>query len=140
MSMEGLKETDILIKKAYEAMEYAYSPYSEFKVGAAVVALNNSGEEKVFVGCNIENGSYGATICAERTAMCKAVSEGYVKLKRVAIVSSSGDFTYPCGVCRQFLSEFSNEATEVILHNKDDEAVKTYLLAELLPEAFVFIK
>ncbi|MBE5939821.1 MAG: cytidine deaminase [Lachnospiraceae bacterium] len=125
-----------LIEKAYKASEFAYSPYSKFNVGAAVAVSDFAGEVKMFTGCNVENSSYGGTICAERTAMCKAVSEGYSKLMAIAVVSSEGSYTYPCGICRQFLSEFSDKETVVILHDKDKNNVKKMLLCELIPEAF----
>ncbi len=128
-----------LIKEAYKAMEFAYSPYSDFKVGAALGAVNSEGDEKIFTGCNIENGSYGATVCAERTAVFKAVSEGYRKINKIAIVSSGGEFTPPCGICRQVLSEFADGTAEVILHNKEKDMIKTYSLSELLPEAFELV-
>lgn len=136
--MSVLSDEKYLINEAYKAMEYAYSPYSEFKVGAALVALDEEGNEKLFSGCNIENISYGATICAERTAMCKAVSEGYKKLKCIAIVSSQGEFTYPCGMCRQFLSEFSDDKSVVFLHNKANDEILSKRFKELLPDSFEF--
>ena len=90
-----------LIDKALEAMNYAYAPYSKFKVGAALIT-----DGVVYTGCNIENSSFGATICAERCAISKAVSEGHKNIQKIAIVSSSGDFTPPCGICRQVMEEF----------------------------------
>lgn len=119
-----------LINKAKKAKENAYVPYSNFKVGAAV--LTESG--KVFTGCNIENVSFGATNCAERTAIFKAVSEGEREVKAVAIMSSSGDFTYPCGICRQVISEFSNDA--VIILGNDNGDIKVYSINEMFPNGF----
>ncbi|HHW67293.1 MAG: cytidine deaminase [Epulopiscium sp.] len=119
-----------LIKKAEEAREKAYVPYSNFKVGAAV--LTEKGE--FFTGCNIENASYGATNCAERTAIFKAVSEGEKNIKAIAIVSSSGDFTYPCGICRQVIAEFMRDG-EIILGNSKGE-YRIYKTEEILPFAF----
>ncbi|NLK97477.1 MAG: cytidine deaminase [Epulopiscium sp.] len=119
-----------LIKKAEEAKENAYVPYSNFKVGAAV--LTDKGE--VYTGCNIENASYGASNCAERTAIFKAVSEGEKKFKAIAIVSSSGDFTYPCGICRQVIVEFMRDG-EIILGNSKGE-YRVYRTEEILPFAF----
>ena len=98
------KATEAL-DKAKEVMNNAYAPYSNFKVGAAI--LTESGD--VYTGCNIENASYGATICAERTAAVKAVSEGHRRFLKIAIVSMEGTYTYPCGMCRQFMSEFNEE-------------------------------
>ncbi|WP_058486953.1 cytidine deaminase [Defluviitalea phaphyphila] len=119
-----------LIEKAYKAKEMAYVPYSKFQVGAAV--LTDSG--KIFTGCNIENASYGATNCAERTAIFKAISEGERNFKAIAIVSSSGDFTYPCGICRQVIVEFMKDG-EIILANEKGE-YKVYTVQEILPFAF----
>lgn len=121
-----------LIDMAYEAEKMAYAPYSKFSVGAALLTDNG----KVYTGCNVENSSFGASICAERTAALKAVSEGSRRFKAIAIVSSSEEYTYPCGICRQFLSEFMKEDGRIILHDKE-EGIKVYTLGELLPEAFI---
>ena len=120
-----------LINMAKEAMKNSYSPYSNFAVGAALIT--DSG--KVYTGCNVENASFGGTICAERTAALKAVSEGERKIEHLAIVSSSGDLTFPCGICRQFLSEFMEEDGRVILEDSVHR-IKVYTLGELLPESF----
>ncbi|HZK28333.1 MAG TPA: cytidine deaminase [Thermoclostridium sp.] len=120
-----------LVEKALEARENAYVPYSNFRVGAAVKTQN----EKVFTGCNVENSSYGAAICAERTAIVKAVSAGESEIIAIAITSDSNDLTYPCGICRQVLSEFANENTKVICCNKNGE-YKVYDMDEILPHAF----
>ena len=119
-----------LLMTAKEAMNNAYAPYSKFKVGAAI--LTDSG---VFTGCNVENASYGATICAERTAAVKAVSEGVVKFNKIAIVSSEGRFTYPCGMCRQFLSEFMTEDAVVIVEDIED-GIKEIKFSDILPYSF----
>ena len=119
-----------LVEKARESMKYAYAPYSNFKVGAALLTEN----EKIYIGCNIENISFGATNCAERTAVFKAVSEGEKNFKAIAIVSSSGKFTPPCGICRQVLSEFS-EDMDIILADKEDN-IKIIKLNELIPFSF----
>lgn len=119
-----------LIKIANEAKEFAYVPYSNFKVGAAL--LTEFG--KVFTGCNVENASYGATNCAERTAIFKAVSEGYKTFKKIAVVSSSGDFTPPCGICLQVLAEFMLDG-ELILCNANE--IKAMKISELLPYNFM---
>lgn len=118
-----------LIAKAKEAMSTAYARYSNFHVGAAL--LTKTG--KIYTGCNIENSSYGATICAERVAFSKAVSEGEREFEAIAIVSSSGDYTFPCGICRQFMSEWGTDL-KLIFENRKD--TKIYTLKELLPEAF----
>lgn len=119
-----------LVEKAREAMKYAYAPYSNFKVGAALLTEI----ENIYIGCNIENISFGATNCAERTAVFKAVSEGEKNFKAIAIVSSSGKFTPPCGICRQVLSEFS-EDMDIILADKEDN-IKIIKLNELIPFSF----
>lgn len=121
------KELVILAK---EAMENAYAPYSHFKVGAALLAKDG----RVFQGCNIENASYGATNCAERTAIFKAVSEGYREFEKIAIVASSGEYASPCGICRQVLFEFLPEG-KVIL-DSDEKGMVTFTVRELLPLGF----
>lgn len=143
-SRQGIELSDDLKRElvtgAKAAMKQAYAPYSNFKVGAAVLA--ESGE--IYTGCNIENASFGATNCAERTAIFKAVSTGERKIKAVAIVSSSGDITYPCGVCRQVMSEFMDGEGLIILgydlaDDKSDSTkfdMKEYTLSELLPYSF----
>ena len=118
-----------LLNMAKEAMKYAYVKYSNFQVGAAL--LTKSG--KIYTGCNIENSSYGATICAERVAMSKAISDGEKEFEAIAIVGSGGDFTYPCGVCRQFMSEFGLDLKLIFENGKE---IKEYKLRDLLPEAF----
>lgn len=117
-----------LIKAAQKAMENAYVPYSNFKVGAAL--LTKSG--KIFTGCNIENASYGATNCAERTAIFKAVSEGERSFDKIAIVSSKGE-PYPCGICRQVMTEFMPDGEVIIFNGNEELSVK---VAELLPYRF----
>ncbi|MCI8342278.1 MAG: cytidine deaminase [Firmicutes bacterium] len=119
-----------LIELAKKAMENSYAPYSKFKVGAAV--LGQSGN--VYTGCNIENASFGATNCAERTAVFKAVSEGERKLVKIAIVSSAEDLTFPCGICRQVLAEFMKNGT-YILEDKNGN-VREFGTDELLPNSF----
>ncbi|MFB4164886.1 cytidine deaminase [Alteribacillus sp. JSM 102045] len=121
-----------LLKEAIEARNQAYVPYSNFPVGAAAVNGNN----KVFSGCNIENASYGLTNCAERTAVFKAVSEGHLDLKAIAVVADTDGPVSPCGACRQVIIEFLPPDGKVILGNlKGDTKVTT--AAELLPGAFL---
>lgn len=119
-----------LVNIAKEAMENAYVPYSHFKVGAALLAKDG----RVFQGCNIENASYGATNCAERTAIFKAVSEGVREFEAIAIVASSGEYASPCGICRQVLFEFLPEG-KVIL-DSDEKGMVTFTVRELLPLGF----
>lgn len=120
----------ILIEKAKEAMKNAYTPYSHFQVGAALLTE----DDRIYTGCNIENASFGATNCAERTALFKAVSEGVRRIKAIAIVSSSGDYTYPCGICRQVIGEFMPEG-KIILENNQGH-ILTYDFTTLLPFHF----
>lgn len=134
MNEEAVSE---LILNAFEARTKSYCPYSGYAVGAALLTES----ERIYRGCNVENSSYGATICAERCAALKAVSEGDKVFKAIAIVgapkdaSEVKDYAYPCGVCRQFLSEFGgSEMTVIVAKSIDDR--KIYSLGELLPEAF----
>jgi len=120
-----------LAKIAIDARENAYVPYSKFKVGAAVITEDDS----IFTGCNIENASYGATNCAERTAIFKAISEGHKKIKAIAIVGDMSTHTYPCGICRQVIVEFATRDIDIILvKNEEDYIIKT--MEEILPGAF----
>jgi cytidine deaminase len=121
-----------LISMAADARKNAYVPYSNFRVGAALIMDDGS----VYTGCNIENASYGATNCAERTAIFKAVSEGHRKISEICIVGSKeGSFAFPCGICRQVISEFSDENTKVIVaQNAEKYIVRS--VEELIPDAF----
>ena len=121
---------ETLVALAKDAMKHAYAPYSKFQVGAALLAK----EGRVFTGCNVENASYGATNCAERTAIFKAVSEGCREFDAIAVVASSGEQIPPCGICRQVLAEFMPEG-KVIL-DSDEKGMVTYLVRELLPSGF----
>ena len=119
-----------LIHKAIAAREFAYAPYSNFCVGAAL--LTKSG--KIYTGCNVENAGYSATNCAERTAFFKAVSEGHRDFVRIVIAGRSEDYCVPCGSCRQVMMEFAPEM-EVICLNGRGQA-KSFRLRELLPYGF----
>lgn len=123
-----------LLEKAYEAMQLSYSPYSGFKVGAALLCKSG----KIYTGCNIENASYSPTNCAERTAFFKAVSEGEKEFSAIAIIGGKNgevtDYCYPCGVCRQVMAEFCDADFEIICASPD--GIKSYKLSELLPESF----
>ena len=120
-----------LVSKAKAASQNAYAPYSHFRVGAAL----ECGDGSVYTGCNIENAAYGLAICAERTAMVKAVSEGRRDFVRLGIYcADTEDFGMPCGQCRQFMAEF-NLDMEVIIGRPDGET-QTYLVRDLLPQAF----
>lgn len=120
-----------LVSTALSYRARAYVPYSNFRVGAAVLTEDGT----IFGGCNIENASYGATNCAERTAIFKAVSEGHKSIKAVAVVGDTTTYTYPCGICRQVIAEFAEGDIPVILvKNESDYVVKT--LEDILPGAF----
>lgn len=121
-----------LAKEAVLAKEKAYVPYSHFRVGAAL--LTKSG--KIYRGCNIENAAYTPTNCAERTAFFKAVSEGELEFRAIAITGDADDYLYPCGVCRQVMAEFCSPSDFLILLVKNEEEWKEYTLEQLLPGAF----
>jgi cytidine deaminase len=120
-----------LIERATAARLSAHAPYSNFEVGAALLASDG----RVFTGCNIENSAYGLSMCAERVAIFKAVSEGANEFTKVAVVTDSESLTPPCGCCRQMIWEFASESTEVILANLTGN-VRSFEIKELLPEAF----
>jgi cytidine deaminase len=117
-----------LMAQAITAMNFSYSPYSHYKVGAALLAANG----QVYLGCNIENSGYTAAICAERTAISKAVSEGVTDFVAIAVATINGGA--PCGVCRQVMREFAPNLTVIIGNTQGDYRVTT--LAELLPDSF----
>ncbi len=121
---------DPLIEAARQARERAFAPYSGFRVGAALEAADG----RVVAGCNVESASYGLTICAERVALVKAVSDGITSFRRVAVVTDADDLTPPCGACRQLLWEFAPDA-EVVLANLRGK-VAVYRVADLLPHGF----
>ena len=124
-------EQQKLLLTAKEAMQYAYAPYSNFSVGAAVLTSDG----RIYSGCNIENASFGATNCAERTAIFKAVSEGCSSISKIAVVCSSGHYAYPCGICRQVMAEFATEDMQVILEDVD-KGILELSLKDILPGAF----
>ena len=118
-----------LYLKAKKASEKAYAPYSGFKVGAALLAADGA----VFTGVNVENSSYGAAICAERTAFVKAVSEGRRDFLKIAVASSGGS-AWPCGICRQFMYEFNENL--LVITGDDEEHLEKHPLNELLLKGF----
>ena len=124
--------TDLeLVKKAFEMHRFSYVPYSNFPVGAALLTRDG----RVFTGCNVENAAYGSTICAERTALVKAVSEGHRDdFIRLAVVGNSADYCWPCGACRQMLYEFAPGLR--VLAARGDGAFQAVPLSELLPHGF----
>lgn len=119
-----------LMDMAKKAAEYAYVPYSKFPVGAALECSDGT----IFTGCNVENAAYGATICAERTAMVKAVSEGHRDFDTIVIAGKSEDYCVPCGTCRQVMMEFAPDLTVICLNGKGES--KRFALKELLPYGF----
>jgi len=123
---------DELMRAARAAMEKAYAPYSGFKVGAAVLG----GSGGIYAGCNVENASYGLTVCAERVAVFNAVSAGEKEIRAVAIANTTGKPAFPCGACRQVLAEFAPSDGKMEIHLVSDEGIETHTLAELLPHAF----
>lgn len=121
-----------LMQKAIEVSKNSYSPYSKFPVGACL--LTDKGN--TYVGCNFENGSLGMTICAERNAIGTAIANGERRIKSIAIYSPNQDNCTPCGACRQVLHEFCEKDEELEVIVKIGEELKTYTLAQLLPESF----
>lgn len=125
-----------LIDTAIEQLKFSYTPYSNFKVGAALLAKNG----EIFTGCNIENASYTPTNCAERTAFFKAVSEGVRDFQAICIVGGKDgkltEYTAPCGVCRQVMMEFCDPKTFQIILAVDKERYEIYTLEELMPLGF----
>ncbi len=124
-----------LIVKAGEAREFAYAPYSDFKVGAALL----TDKDEIYTGCNIENAAYSPGNCAERTAIFKAVSEGKTSFKAIAIIAGKdeiSDYTSPCGMCRQVLREFVNPKEFYVIMAKTKDDYRAMTLEELLPMSF----
>lgn len=119
-----------LMRLAVEMLDKAYVPYSHFPVGAALECEDGT----VYTGCNIENAAFPCTICAERTAMFKAISEGNTKFRRIVVAGKSEDFCVPCGSCRQVMREFAPELEVICLNGKGES--KTFALRELLPYGF----
>ena len=124
-----------LVIEAINAMKNSYSPYSDFKVGAALLTENN----KVYTGCNIENVAFGPSICAERVAFFKAISEGEKSFSKIAVVGGKNGVitspTPPCGVCRQVMREFCNDDFEILIVRENENYDKV-LLKDLLPQSF----
>ena len=122
-----------LVKSALSAREHSYAPYSHYKVGAALLTSDG----RIYQGCNVENASYGATNCAERTAFFKAVSEGIRQFSAIAIAGGTedepiSDYAYPCGICRQVMQEFCGP--DFLIHmGKENGGIETVTLQDLLP-------
>lgn len=129
------KQTAELCAAALKARERSYAPYSGFRVGAALLASDG----QVFIGCNIENGAYSPSMCAERVAFAKAVSEGCREFSAIAVAGGAGeapdDYCPPCGVCRQVMTEFCKPDFQIILAKSPSDC-RTYTLEEIMPLAF----
>ena len=121
--------TEKLLLAAKKARKFSQAKYSNFKVGAALLTNN----DEIYSGCNVESSSYSLTICAERVALTKALSEGRTKFKAIAIAARDGEFCPPCGACRQLLFDYAPDIDVILTNGKDS---KTYKLKELLPFAF----
>lgn len=124
-------EPEKLVALALEARNKAYVPYSNFHVGAALIADNG----RIYTGCNVENASYGAAICAERTAIVKAISDGAKSIVALAVSSDSNRATMPCGICRQVISEFCSPNTPLYLSDRNGK-FECFRFEEILPFAF----
>ena len=125
-----MKPSDPLLAAALAVREHAFAPFSKFKVGAAVAALDG----RIHTGCNVESATYGLTMCAERVAIFKGISEGSRRFKRVAVAADTQKLTPPCGACRQILWEFCGDV-EIVLVNLQGK-IETYQLKDLLPNPF----
>ncbi|VAX18084.1 Cytidine deaminase [hydrothermal vent metagenome] len=132
MSKDISVSDEKLVAMAKEAIDMAYAPYSKFRVAAALVTSKGN----IHTGVNVENASYGLTVCAERVAVLKAVSCGDREIERIAVVSSSEGKVFPCGACRQVLSEFSSGDLSVIISDTSGGVTENLRLADLLPRAF----
>lgn len=119
-----------LYRIAKDMTKMSYAPFSKFYVGAALECKDGT----IFTGCNVENSSLGATICAERTAFVKAISEGYHDFKKIMITSSGGE-AWPCGICRQFMKEFCDDDF-IIMTAASEDHIRSYTMNEILPEGF----
>ncbi len=127
------KSPEQLVQCAIDASKDAYAPFSKFHVGAAIVLEDDS----VFTGCNVENSSYGLTICAERNAIFAAVAAGHRKLKAIAIVAKGDPLPWPCGACRQVIAEFAEPDCPIYVASVDDSAhIEQSTLGALLPHMF----
>lgn len=127
------KQIASLISEAAKAASKAYCPYSDYRVGAAVLGSDN----KIYSGCNVENASYGLTVCAERTAIFNAVCSGVSALKAIAIAGPPGSDTYPCGACRQVIAEFCEKSMPIYITTTDNlNKYQTLSISQLLPYIF----
>ena len=135
-----MEHTEILIKEALKARKNAYTPYSRYSVGAALLTFDG----KIYCGFNIENAAYSVCNCAERTALFRAVFDGYRKFKAIAVVGAKSDeqgealssYAPPCGICRQALREFCDPKEFEVILAKSENEFKVFTLSDLLPESF----
>jgi len=127
----GLAELPALLDAALQAQANAHAPYSHFRVGAAVL----TGDGRIFAGCNVESASYGATVCAERSAAAAAVAAGAKQFRAVVVVTVPAEPSTPCGICRQFLAEFGSDVA-VFAASSTSDAVLATTVGELLPASF----
>jgi len=125
-------DTKQLIKVAKEVSIHSYSPYSKYKVGAALLTKNG----KIYTGTNVENASFPAGMCAERVALFDAVKDGEKEFEAMAIYAEGNNFPFPCGICRQVISEFTRDIKVIIAKSEDEYVVKN--ISELLPDIFEF--
>lgn len=129
-----MKDYTLLIERASEVMKSSYAPYSGFNVGSAILCADGS----IYTGCNVESSSYGATICAERSALASAIADGKRDFVAIAIVGgknmSISEYVFPCGICRQVLSELCQGTLEIVLF--DGKKPKIYTLSKLFPNGF----
>ena len=125
-----MEKKEELVEAATRVRENAYAPFSDFRVGAAL----ETDDGQIIAGCNVESASYGLTVCAERVAIWKAISEGKRKIKHIAVVADTEDLTPPCGVCRQIIWEFGGDIPVVLANLKGK--VETVQMKDLLPRAF----
>ena len=127
------QEYQTLFTAALDARQFSYAHYSQYKIGSALLTDKN----KIYSGCNVENASYGATVCAERVAIWKAVSEGAKAIREIVIMTRSSPPAAPCGFCRQVMNEFTPDASSMLVHFGNPKGeFKTQTLDDLLPESF----
>ncbi len=124
------KIQELLFEHASAVLKNSYSPYSNIRVGSAVITKDGY----IFAGCNVENSSYGATICAERVAITKAISEGFRDFKAIGVISNRFDFISPCGICRQFIAEVAPDIDVYLFDSRG--TYKKYKISRLLPNSF----
>lgn len=128
-----MEKKDELLRAAIAAREFACAPYSRFQVGAAFLTASG----KIFTGCNVESASFGLTCCAERVGLFKALSEGEKQIVAVAVTAAVPNGPMPCGACRQLLAEYASAAVLYTFDTREPEKQRTFLVPELLPEAFL---